>query len=228
MAAKNSAYLALFFALNILFFTLTDATNRGCPPSPKHRKPVSTPKQRPVPGRVPIRPSFPNPTVPSPSVPIPLVPSPSVPSPSIPSPSVPIPSVPSPSVPSPSVPSPSIPSPSVPIPSVPSPSVPSPSVPSPSVPSPNTPGSSRNCPIDALRLGVCANVLSGLLNIQLGQSSAQPCCSVIQGLVNLEAAVCLCTALRANVLGINLNVPISLSLLLNVCNKDVPPGFRCA
>ncbi|VVB07748.1 unnamed protein product [Arabis nemorensis] len=208
MAAKNSACLVLFFALNILFFTLTDATNRGCPPSPKHKKPVSTPKPRPVPGRAPIRPS-----VPSPSVPIPSVPSPSVPVPSIPSPSVPVPSIPSPSVPSPSVPSPSVPVPSVPI---------------PSVPSPSTPGSSGNCPIDALRLGVCANVLRGLLNIQLGQPSAQPCCSVIQGLVDLEAAVCLCTALRANVLGINLNVPISLSLLLNVCDKNVPSRFQCA
>ncbi|CAE6135035.1 unnamed protein product [Arabidopsis arenosa] len=93
---------------------------------------------------------------------------------------------------------------------------------------PRTPGSSGNCPIDALRLGVCANVLSGLLNVQLGQPSAQPCCSLIQGLVDLDAAICLCTALRANVLGINLNVPISLSVLLNVCNRRLPSGFQCA
>ncbi|KAF8050770.1 hypothetical protein N665_1884s0004 [Sinapis alba] len=92
---------------------------------------------------------------------------------------------------------------------------------------PSTPGSSGNCPIDVLKLGVCGNVLSDLLNIQLGQPSAQPCCSVVQGLVDLEAAVCLCTALRANVLGINLNVPISLSVLLNKCNKKVPSGFEC-
>jgi hypothetical protein len=62
----------------------------------------------------------------------------------------------------------------------------------------------------------------------LGQPSAQPCCSLIQGLVDLDAAICLCTALRANVLGINLNVPISLSVLLNVCNRKVPSGFQCA
>ncbi|ESQ38204.1 hypothetical protein EUTSA_v10029036mg [Eutrema salsugineum] len=108
--------------------------------------------------------------------------------------------------------------------------VPTPSVPSPNprpVPPPSTPGSSGNCPIDVLKLGVCGNVLSGLLNIQLGQPSAQRCCSVVQGLVDLEAAVCLCTALRANVLGINLNVPISLSVLLNKCNKKVPSGFEC-
>ncbi|XP_019098752.1 PREDICTED: pEARLI1-like lipid transfer protein 1, partial [Camelina sativa] len=82
--------------------------------------------------------------------------------------------------------------------------------------------------IDALRLGVCANVLSSLLNVQLGQPSSQSCCSLIQGLVDLDAAICLCTALRANVLGINLNVPISLSVLLNVCNRKLPSGFQCA
>ncbi|CAA7054428.1 unnamed protein product [Microthlaspi erraticum] len=162
MASRNSASLALFFVLNILFFTLTAATDCGCTPSPK---------PKPVHGIVPPKP--------------------------------------------------------VPSPSVPSPSVPSPSVPSPSVPSPSTPGSSGICPIDALRLGVCANVLSGLLNVQLGQPSSQSCCSVIQGLADLEAAVCLCTALRANVLGINLNVPISLSILLNVCNKSLPSRFQC-
>ena len=162
MASKNSASLALFFALNILFFTLTAGTNCRCNPSPKPRP-------------------LPNPKVPSPKVPTPSVPSPSVPSPN----------------------------------------------PTPVIP-PRTPGSSGNCPIDALRLGVCANVLSGLLNVQLGQPSAQPCCSLIQGLVDLDAAICLCTALRANVLGINLNVPISLSVLLNVCNRRLPSDFQCA
>ncbi|CAN8246367.1 unnamed protein product [Cochlearia groenlandica] len=159
MASRNSASLALFFALNILFFTLTAATNCGCNPSPKH-KPTPSPK--------------------------------------------------------------------VPSPKVPSPKSPSPKVPSPSVPSPSTPGSSRSCPIDALKLGVCGNVLSGLLNIRLGQPSSRSCCALVQGLVDLDAAICLCTALRANVLGINLNVPISLSLLLNTCGRKFPSGFQCA
>ncbi|KAJ1392679.1 Hydrophobic seed protein [Sesbania bispinosa] len=55
-----------------------------------------------------------------------------------------------------------------------------------------------------------------------------PCCSLLNGLVDLEAAVCLCTALKANILGINLNLPISLSLLLNVCSRQVPRDFQCA
>ncbi|RYR29401.1 hypothetical protein Ahy_B01g053771 isoform C [Arachis hypogaea] len=83
------------------------------------------------------------------------------------------------------------------------------------------------CPRDALKLGVCANVLNGLLNVTLGQPPVAPCCSLLNGLVDLEAAACLCTALRANVLGLNLNLPISLSLLLNVCSRKVPRGFQC-
>ncbi|RYR29382.1 hypothetical protein Ahy_B01g053765 isoform H [Arachis hypogaea] len=89
-----------------------------------------------------------------------------------------------------------------------------------------SPGSA-SCPRDALKLGVCANVLNGLLNVTLGQPPVTPCCTLLNGLVDLEAAVCLCTALRANILGINLNLPISLSLLLNVCSRQAPRGFQC-
>ncbi|KAL5729232.1 hypothetical protein ACHQM5_002208 [Ranunculus cassubicifolius] len=93
-------------------------------------------------------------------------------------------------------------------------------------PSP-TPSSKGVCPRDTLKLGVCANVL-GLVNAVVGSPPVEPCCSLIQGLADLEAAVCLCTAIKANILGINLNVPISLSLLLNVCGKKAPSGFQCA
>ncbi|KAI9111096.1 hypothetical protein K1719_017971 [Acacia pycnantha] len=95
-------------------------------------------------------------------------------------------------------------------------------------PNPSPSGGSGTCPRDALKLGVCANVLNGLLNVTLGQPPVTPCCTLIQGLADLEAAVCLCTALKANILGINLNLPISLSLLLNVCSRNVPRGFQCA
>ncbi|XP_041989473.1 putative lipid-binding protein AIR1 [Salvia splendens] len=84
------------------------------------------------------------------------------------------------------------------------------------------------CPIDTLKLGVCANLLSGLLGLVIGTPPVTPCCSLIDGLVDLEAAVCLCTALKVDILGIHLNLPISLSLLLNACSKKVPSGFQCA
>ncbi|XWS65454.1 hypothetical protein CRYUN_Cryun05aG0114000 [Craigia yunnanensis] len=80
-----------------------------------------------------------------------------------------------------------------------------------------------------LNLGVCANLLGGLVDVELGNVPTQPCCSLIQGLVDLEAAVCLCTAIRANVLGIiNLNLPISLSLLLNDCGMAPSAEYLCS
>ncbi|GMJ10985.1 hypothetical protein like AT4G12520 [Hibiscus trionum] len=133
MASKRSASMALFLALNILFFSLGSASS-PCPPTNNNRKP----NPNPVP----------------------------------------------------------------------------------------TPSARGRCPRDALKLGVCANVLN-LVNVVVGSPPVQPCCSLIQGLADLEAAVCLCTALRANVLGLNLNIPLSLSLLLNVCSRNVPTGFQC-
>ncbi|KAL3834620.1 hypothetical protein ACJIZ3_009356 [Penstemon smallii] len=84
------------------------------------------------------------------------------------------------------------------------------------------------CPIDAVKLGLCAKLLSELVGVVVGTPPAAPCCTVLAGLVDLEAAVCLCTVIKANVLGISLNVPVSLSLLLNVCGKTLPSGFICA
>ncbi|XP_020590191.1 14 kDa proline-rich protein DC2.15-like [Phalaenopsis equestris] len=69
-------------------------------------------------------------------------------------------------------------------------------------PNPNpSPSGGGRCPIDTLKLGVCADVLNGLINISLGKPPKKPCCSLLKGLVDLEAAVCLCTALKANILG---------------------------
>ncbi|KAG6521614.1 14 kDa proline-rich protein DC2.15-like [Zingiber officinale] len=85
------------------------------------------------------------------------------------------------------------------------------------------------CPIDALKMAACASVLNGLITFGIGAFPQQPCdcCTLIVGLLDLEAAVCLCTAFRANILGVNLNVPINLTLLLNYCGKKVPYEFQC-
>ncbi|XP_072963137.1 14 kDa proline-rich protein DC2.15-like [Typha angustifolia] len=106
---------------------------------------------------------------------------------------------------------------------------PPPPPPKPSTPCPPPPGSSSSsgkCPLDVLKLGVCANVLD-LIKVKIGVPPKLPCCSLLKGLVDLEAAVCLCTALKANILGIHLNLPIDLSLVLNYCGKGVPSGFQC-
>ncbi|XP_004498751.1 lipid transfer protein EARLI 1-like [Cicer arietinum] len=90
-----------------------------------------------------------------------------------------------------------------------------------------SPSKKGKCPSDTLKLGVCADVL-GLVNIIVGTPSSSKCCALLQGLADLEAAICLCTAIKANVLGINLNVPITLSLLLSACQKSIPSGFKCS
>ncbi|PNX59807.1 proline-rich protein, partial [Trifolium pratense] len=97
--------------------------------------------------------------------------------------------------------------------------------PTPSI-TPTPPSTSKKCPTDTLKLGVCADVL-GLVNIVIGSPASSKCCALLQGLVDLDAALCLCTAIKANILGINLNVPITLSLLLSACEKSVPSGFQC-
>ncbi|XP_052210122.1 14 kDa proline-rich protein DC2.15-like [Diospyros lotus] len=105
----------------------------------------------------------------------------------------------------------------------------------PSIPKPKpkpkpcpSPAAKASCPSNALKLGVCGDLLGGLLNVSIGAPPKTPCCSLMEGLVDLEAAICLCTAIKANVLGIELDIPLSLSLLLNVCSKNVPTGFVCA
>ncbi|KAK8671404.1 hypothetical protein V6N13_038000 [Hibiscus sabdariffa] len=89
---------------------------------------------------------------------------------------------------------------------------------------PNGPGLSRTC--NPLNLGVCLNLLS-LVDAEVGNLPTKQCCSLIEGLVDLEAAVCLCSAVRANVLGININLPISLSLFLNNCGRRVSTEYVC-
>ncbi|XP_068669758.1 14 kDa proline-rich protein DC2.15-like [Aristolochia californica] len=89
------------------------------------------------------------------------------------------------------------------------------------------PPANPTCPRDTLKLGVCADVL-GLVNVVVGSPPTLPCCALLDGLVDLEAAVCLCTAIKANVLGIDLNIGVSVSLVLDACGKTCPSDFICA
>ncbi|KAG2672271.1 hypothetical protein I3760_13G032400 [Carya illinoinensis] len=93
---------------------------------------------------------------------------------------------------------------------------------------PFTPEKPAKCPKDTLKFGVCGNWL-GLVTEIVGTPPSEECCTVVKGLADLEAALCLCTAIKANVLGVvKLEVPVALSLLVNGCGKKVPEGFVCA
>ena len=147
-----------------------------------------------------------------------------VPSPPPPPPSeVPCPPPPSPSPPPPKK-SPPPPSPPPPKKSPPPPSPPPPTtVPCPPPPTPVKKG----CPFNALKLSACVDVLGGLIHIGIGGGAAEKCCPLLRGLADLDAALCLCTAIRAKVLNINLLLPIALELLVNDCGKHVPSDFKC-
>ncbi|KAG8043024.1 hypothetical protein GUJ93_ZPchr0064g2745 [Zizania palustris] len=90
--------------------------------------------------------------------------------------------------------------------------------PPPPPPPPSTTPSFKKCPVNTLKLSACANVLSAI-SAEVGKVPAEPCCSLINGLADLEAAVCLCTAIKANVLGIFIDIPVKLSLLVNYCGN---------
>ncbi|XWS49759.1 hypothetical protein CRYUN_Cryun12cG0030300 [Craigia yunnanensis] len=104
---------------------------------------------------------------------------------------------------------------------------PPPKSPKPPHKSPPAPKKPASCPKDTLKLGVCADLLN-IVHVIVGTPAKTPCCSLLSGLADVEAAVCLCTALKANVLGVNLNIAVSLSLLLNYCGKKIPAGYQCA
>lgn len=78
------------------------------------------------------------------------------------------------------------------------------------------------CPSD---LHVCATLLQNLVSVVVGPPQSKPCCSLVANLVDLDAAMCLCISIKANVLGINLNIP--LKAVLDVCGRSTPNGFVC-
>ncbi|KAF8379251.1 hypothetical protein HHK36_028683 [Tetracentron sinense] len=88
------------------------------------------------------------------------------------------------------------------------------------------PPASPTCPINALKLGACVDVLGGLVHIGLGNPVENACCPVLQGLLELEAAVCLCTSIRIKLLNLNIFIPLALQALIT-CGKNPPPGFVC-
>ncbi|RDX94596.1 pEARLI1-like lipid transfer protein 3, partial [Mucuna pruriens] len=84
------------------------------------------------------------------------------------------------------------------------------------------------CSLNVLNLGICTNLLQGMVNVTLGQPPVIPCCTLFSGLLDIEVAVCFCTALRANIFGIiNFDISIPLTFLLNICSRELPLDFIC-
>ncbi|RYR12159.1 hypothetical protein Ahy_B04g069700 [Arachis hypogaea] len=104
----------------------------------------------------------------------------------------------------------------------PPPEAPPPNTPPPNAPPPNTPPS---CPLNTLQLGACA----GVLNMFIGpRPIPAQCCTLLDGLVDLDAALCFCDVIRVDYLPIiHVDVPVALSLLLDACDRNAPENFQC-
>ncbi|KAH7514141.1 hypothetical protein FEM48_Zijuj11G0057300 [Ziziphus jujuba var. spinosa] len=91
-----------------------------------------------------------------------------------------------------------------------------------------SPLANGTCVKSALTFSACGGLLGGLLNITMGNPPTTPCCSLLDGLVDFEAATCLCIALKANIMGFEIpEIPICLALILNACSRNFPIGFHC-
>jgi hypothetical protein len=93
-------------------------------------------------------------------------------------------------------------------------------------PTPPSPGHGKTCPVDALKLNACVDVLGGLVHLVIGREARSKCCPLVQGIADLDAALCLCTTIRARLLNINIYLPVALRLLIT-CGKHPPSGFNC-
>ncbi|KAF3782376.1 pEARLI1-like lipid transfer protein 2 [Nymphaea thermarum] len=88
--------------------------------------------------------------------------------------------------------------------------------------------SSGQCSVDPLKLGACIDLLHGLLHLVVSHhSSGSHCCPLVKGLADLEAAACLCNAVKADVLGINVGLDAKLNLLADACGRKIPEGYSC-
>ncbi|AES94248.1 putative bifunctional inhibitor/plant lipid transfer protein/seed storage helical [Medicago truncatula] len=93
-------------------------------------------------------------------------------------------------------------------------------------PTPKPTPSRKSCPRDTIKLGGCSSVLNGMFNFSMGVPNGQ-CCGFLDGLVDYDFAICICTALKANIMGIIVNIPISFTQLINFCSRQAPSGFEC-
>ncbi|CAA6656578.1 unnamed protein product [Spirodela intermedia] len=95
------------------------------------------------------------------------------------------------------------------------------------VPSPPPPAFPiLTCIINILSLAICAPVLTILKFLGIGNPNGL-CCTIIKNLSANQAASCLCIAIKANILGINISIPGDIKLLLNLCGVTLPIGFAC-
>ncbi|CAN6459656.1 unnamed protein product [Victoria cruziana] len=227
MASPPSKLYALFLIL--IVFISTSPTILACGYCKGRHGGSTKPLLPPVTVPPVTVPKLPVPPVTVPKLPVPPVTVPKLPVPPVTVPKLPVPPVTVPKLPVPPVTVPPVTVPPVTVPPV---TVPPllkpPSTPCPPT-TPTTPTPSYTppkCPLNALKLGSCVDLLGGMVHIGLGDPAANKCCPILSGLVELEAAACLCTTIKLKLLSVNLVLPVALELLVT-CGMNPPPGFTC-
>ncbi|XP_073272026.1 uncharacterized protein [Primulina huaijiensis] len=203
---NSSKILALLFISMLAVSTATTTIKPDC------AKPKPKPKPKPHPPKTPTLPPIVKPPITLPPVTVPPIVKPPVTLPPVTVPPITLPPVVNPPVVLPPV---------VVVPPVLTPPTTTP------CPPPPSPAKPATCPIDSLKLGACVDLLGGLVHIGLGDPAANECCPILGGLLEAEAAVCLCTTLKIKALNLQIYVPIALQLLLT-CGKTPPPGYACS
>ncbi|EOA17688.1 hypothetical protein CARUB_v10006058mg [Capsella rubella] len=84
------------------------------------------------------------------------------------------------------------------------------------------PPQALTCPRD---IQACVDVLG--LSVFLNAERVRQCCTLVAGLDAGVASVCLCNAVRVNILNL-LFVSVRLGRLLDLCRINPPTGFTCA
>ncbi|WOK94737.1 hypothetical protein Cni_G03442 [Canna indica] len=207
----------VFLLLNLPIFLLPSLACPHCstPSPPPPPPPTTTPCPPPPPPKKPRSPPPPTYTAPNPPPPTYTAPNPPPPKKSPPPPTYTTPTPPPPKTTTPSSPPP------------PAYTAPSPPPPTSKVPCPPPPKAQGTCPIDTLKLDACVDLLGGLVHVVIGGGDVtQQCCPVLEGLADLDAALCLCTTIRAKALGIKLLLPVALEVLVD-CGKHVPSDYQC-
>ncbi|CAH9135108.1 unnamed protein product [Cuscuta epithymum] len=144
-----------------------------------------------------------------------------------PKPCPPAPVVPKPAAPPakpPTAPKPK-PQPPMPTPTLSPPPMNSPPPPSPLSPPP-PPSPPKYCPIDTMKIGLCLDILGGLIHIHLGDPAINKCCPMLGGLLGMEAAVCMCSTMTMRMMNLTIFMPVALELI-GMCGLYLPPGYAC-
>ncbi|KAK7332445.1 hypothetical protein VNO80_29197 [Phaseolus coccineus] len=78
-------------------------------------------------------------------------------------------------------------------------------------PAPLTPS-----PLECSKLDLCLNILN------LGEKlhTGNECCSILGGLVEANATLCICDQVRTRIIGIPITLDIVLELIADLCQQD--------